>query len=82
MNIVQFKSVQNDGTVKVVATAKMVNGKVKLTSSKPGVLTMLKTDPILGLDRKVKTIEDGLDWLEALPQNYSGSRFFAEEVNV
>ena len=81
MKHIEFKSLQNDGTVKVVGTAKMVDGKVVLTTTKPGLKKQLTTDPIIGFDKKVKTIEDGVDWLEALPQNYAGSYFFAEAVD-
>jgi hypothetical protein len=80
--MIQFKSVQDDGKVKIVGTAKLVEGKVVITTSKPGLKTQLKTAEVMGLDRKVKTPEDGIDWLEALPLNYNGSRFFAEEVEA
>ncbi|RDE12136.1 MAG: hypothetical protein C4K49_10665 [Candidatus Thorarchaeota archaeon] len=82
MRMIQFKSVQDDGTVKIVGTAKLVDGKVVIVTSKSGLKTRLKTDEIIGLDNKAKTPENGIDWLEALPYNYHGSRFFAEEVEV
>jgi hypothetical protein len=82
MRIIQFKSLQNDGTVKVVGTARWVDGKAVVTTINPELKMSLETDPILGFDGESKTMEDGIDWLEALPLNYAGSYFFAEAIDT
>jgi hypothetical protein len=82
MRIIQFRSLQNDGTVKVVGTARWVDGKVVVTTLTPELKISLETDPIMGLDHKVKMMEDGIDWLEALPHNYAGNYFFAEAIDT
>jgi len=82
MRIIQFKSVQDDGTVKVVGTAKLVEGKVVITTSQPGLKKSI-TAPIMSPFKYKEVMpSDGIDFLEALPVEYNGSRFFAEEVEV
>lgn len=82
MRIIQFKSVQDDGTIKIVGTAKMVDGKVVITTSQPGLKKSINAPIMSPFKHKEVMPSDGIDWLEALPVNYNGSRFFAEEVEV
>jgi hypothetical protein len=82
MKMIQFKSLQNDGTIKIVGTAKMVEGKVELVITQKGGKRTLDSPVYNTKLKKEVTKSDGLPWLEALPYNYAGSRFFAEEVEV
>lgn len=77
--MVQFKSVRGDGTIKVVGTAKLVDGRVRITTKMEGFKEELARG-VIGPKGKRFFPRDGARFLAALPVAYGGSRFFAEEV--
>ena len=81
MKQIAFKGLTAAGKVRRLGTAKMVKGKVKIEFKDPKVQSELELDRIL-INGQAVTPKDGVDYLLALPIEFSGSRLWAEVEEV
>lgn len=79
MRVIEFRVVTNTGDEKIVAVAKMHEKKTIVISLDKNPRDELQ-EPVYNTRLKNRvTMADGDAWLEALPYNYAGSRFYAAE---
>lgn len=82
MKQIVFKVLTAKGKVERIGMAKMKNGKVKIAFKKARVQKELELDHIVGDGGERFTPADGVDYLLALPVEFSGSRLWAEVEEV
>lgn len=78
--IVRFISIDNKGSKEVVGVVNVDGNKVEITARDPEAKKYIEGLTAIGYDGKPKTIKDKEQWVEVLPANYNGTRFYAERV--
>ena len=78
MKIILFKTLTGDDKTIRLGTARMKDGKVKIVFKEARVQRNLELDRVIGDRGKAFTPNDGVDYLLALPVEFSGSRLWAE----
>jgi hypothetical protein len=82
MKQIVFKTLTGKAKTVRLGTAKMVKGKVKISFVDPKVQKDLGLERVLGDGGMAFTPKDGVDYLLALPVQFSGSRLWAEVEEV
>jgi hypothetical protein len=82
MKQIVFKVLTGAGKAKRLGTAKMKDGKVKMSFKEVRVQKNLELSRIVDISGQAFTPEDGVEYLLALPRAFYGSRLWAEVEDI